>query len=58
MEPPERLVFAEERAPTHYLKVIVSGQIDETLLDALESFAKRQRKRIAKAEGREPGEAA
>ena len=31
MEPPERLVFAEERAPTHYLKVIVSGRIDETL---------------------------
>jgi hypothetical protein len=42
----ERVVFTEESQPNQYLKLIASGPIDDGLLDALEDFVKRQRRRV------------
>ena len=46
----ERVVFTEESDPPKYVKLIASGEIDETLLDALSSYVTRQRKRLGVAE--------
>ena len=43
----ERVVFVEEGGPTQYLKLVASGVLDETLLEALEDYIKRQKKRLA-----------
>lgn len=45
----ERVAFTEEGTPGQYLKLIASGEIDDTLLEALEDYVKRQRKRLAAA---------
>ena len=52
----ERIAFTEEGSPGQYLKLIASGDVDDTLLEALEDFVKRQRKRLAAkaAEGNQP----
>jgi hypothetical protein len=42
----ERVVFIEEGRPNQYLKLIVSGEFDDSLVEALEDFVKRQRKRL------------
>jgi hypothetical protein len=42
----ERVVFTEEGQPNQYLKLIASGEVDAVLLEALEDFVKRQRKRL------------
>lgn len=42
----ERIVFTEEGRPDQYLKLIAAGEVDETLLDALTDYVKRQRKRL------------
>lgn len=42
----ERVVFTEEGQPSQYLKLIASGDVDDSMLEALEDFVKRQRKRI------------
>jgi hypothetical protein len=42
----ERVVFTEESDPTRYIKLIASGDLDESLLDALSDYLKRQRKRL------------
>lgn len=42
----ERIVFTEEGQPNQYLKLIASGEVDGGLLEALEDFVKRQRKRL------------
>lgn len=42
----ERVVFTEESNPANYLKLIASGEIDDTMLEALDSYVKRQRKRL------------
>lgn len=42
----ERVVFTEESNPQQYLKIIASGDVDETMLDALEDYVKRQKKRL------------
>jgi hypothetical protein len=42
----KRVVFAEEANPQNYLKLIASGNVDETLLEALEDYVKRQKKRL------------
>jgi hypothetical protein len=42
----ERVAFVEESGPDQYLKLVVAGQMDETLLEALEDFIKRQKKRL------------
>jgi hypothetical protein len=46
----ERVVFTEETNPQNYLELSVSGEVDETMLDALEDYVKRQKKRLAKKE--------
>ncbi len=43
----ERVVFIEECNPQRYVKLVASGEIDETLLDALTDYVKRQRKRLS-----------
>jgi hypothetical protein len=45
----ERVVFTEEGQPNQYLKLIASGELDAELLEALEDFVKRQRKRLERA---------
>ncbi|HZS82784.1 MAG TPA: hypothetical protein VFA50_07920 [Stellaceae bacterium] len=51
----ERVVFTEEGQPNQYLKLIASGEFDDTLLEALEDFVKRQRKRLTRsAEHKDP----
>jgi hypothetical protein len=42
----ERVVFTEESAPQVYLKLVATGDLDEYLLDALDTYVKRQRKRL------------
>lgn len=42
----ERVVFIEEGRPGQYLKLIASGEVDDGLLEALEDYVKRQRKRL------------
>ena len=44
----ERTVFVEEGDPGQYLKLIASGEIDDYLLEALEDFVKRQRRRLTR----------
>ena len=43
----ERVAFTEEGQPGQYLKLIASGDVDDSMLEALEDFVKRQRKRLA-----------
>jgi len=42
----ERIAFTEEGHPGQYLKLIASGEVDDGLLEALEDYVKRQRKRL------------
>jgi len=42
----ERIVFTEESAPQRYIKLVASGDVDESLLDAIEDYVKRQKKRL------------
>jgi hypothetical protein len=42
----ERVVFTEESSPRQYIKLIVSGCVSETLLDALLDYVSRQKKRL------------
>ena len=46
----ERIVFTEENNPQQYVKLIASGDVDDTLLDAIEDYVKRQKKRLLKAD--------
>jgi hypothetical protein len=39
-------VFTEESNPQQYVKLVASGDVDETLLDALQDYVKRQKKRL------------
>jgi hypothetical protein len=43
------VVFTEETDPQTYVKLIASGIVEDTLLEALEDFVKRQRKRLGRA---------
>jgi hypothetical protein len=45
----ERIVFTEESNPQSYLKLIASGDVDETMLEALEDYVKRQKKRLSQS---------
>ena len=40
------MVFTEESNPQQYLKLVASGDVDETMLDALEDYVRRQKKRL------------
>jgi hypothetical protein len=44
------IVFAGETTPRNYLKLVASGEVDETMLDALEDYVKRQKKRLGLAQ--------
>lgn len=45
----ERVVFVEEGGPAQYLKLVASGELDAGMLEALEDYIKRQKKRLATA---------
>ncbi len=45
----ERVVFAEETGAAQYLKLVASGDLDDSLLEALEDYIKRQRRRLEAA---------
>ena len=49
----ERVVFTEESNPQNYLKLIASGDVDGTMLEALEDYVKRQKKRLGLPEKKE-----
>ncbi len=42
----ERVVFSEETGADQYLKLVAAGPLDDSLLEALEDYIKRQRKRL------------
>ena len=42
----ERVVFSEEIGTANYLKLVANGEMNTDLLDALEDFIKRQKRRI------------
>lgn len=46
----ERVVFTEETSPQTYIKLVANGTVDDILLEALEDYVKRQRKRLQKKE--------
>lgn len=46
----ERVVFVEEGAPSQYVKLVASGELDEYLLEALDDYVKRQKKRLKRDE--------
>lgn len=50
----ERIVFTEESDPQIYLKVVARGDVDDILLDALEDYVKRQRKRLQAQRSKDP----
>ena len=45
----ERVAFTEESQPGQYLKLIASGDVDDFMLEALEDYVKRQRRRLQAA---------
>jgi len=46
----ERTVFTEEGAPGQYLTLKVAGEVTDDMLEALEDYVKRQRKRLDRSE--------
>jgi hypothetical protein len=53
----ERVIFVDEAGPGQYLKLVASGELDVTLLEALEDFTKRWKKRLSPgAKGSTDGE--
>jgi hypothetical protein len=42
----ERVAFTEESNANVYVKLVISGEVDDLLLDALDAYVKRQRKRL------------
>lgn len=42
----ERIIFKEEESPKQYVWLVAAGDLNEYLLEALEDFIKRQRKRL------------
>jgi hypothetical protein len=42
----ERVVFSEETGAEQYLKLVAAGPLDDSLLEALEDYIRRQRKRL------------
>jgi hypothetical protein len=53
----ESVVFTEESDPQRYVKLLASGEVDATLLDALSAYVKRQRWRLGLSEEKSKGEA-
>lgn len=40
----ERVVFAQELSPDQSFRLVVSGEVDDLILDALKAFAEFQKK--------------
>jgi hypothetical protein len=53
----ERVVFVEEAGPAQYLKLVASGELDAGMLEALEDYIKRQKKRLEAAQKGTAGQA-
>lgn len=47
----ERVVFSEETGSDQYLKLVAAGPLDDSLLEALEDYIRRQRKRLGVTAG-------
>lgn len=54
LAPNERIVYVEEGGPGQYLKLVASGDVDDYLLEAIEDFVKRQRKRLSRSAPQDP----
>jgi len=50
----ERVVFTEESNPHNYLKLIASGDVDGTMLEALEDYVKRRKSGLRLRERKRP----
>jgi len=48
----ERVIFTTEESQGHSLRIIVSGDVDDEMLDILEGYIGRQRKRLKAAQDR------
>jgi len=42
----ERIVFTHEIEPTHGVRILASGEIDDSVIDALELYIQLQKKRL------------
>lgn len=42
----ERVVFTDEIEPNHHVRLVVSGAVDKDILDSLEDYVDRQKKRL------------
>jgi hypothetical protein len=49
----EHVVFAEENNPQTYVKLIATGDLDDTPLEALEAYVQRQEQTVGKERGRQ-----
>lgn len=52
----ERIVFSEETGPAQSLRLIAKGELDAYLLEALEDYIKRQKKRLGSQQKSSPSE--
>ena len=52
----ERIVFVDESSPEQYLKLVVSGELNLDMLEALEDYVKRQKKRLSRLQIAIPGD--
>lgn len=43
----ERVIFTEESSPDQYIKIAISGELDIYLIEAVENFIDRQKKRLS-----------
>lgn len=46
----ERIVFTHELEPSHGVRVLASGEVDATMIDALELYIQLQKKRLVRQE--------
>jgi hypothetical protein len=42
----ERVIFSHEIEPSHGVRVVASGEVDDSVLDALELYIQLQKKRL------------
>ncbi len=42
----ERVVFTDEIEPNHHVRLVVSGAVDKDIIDSLEDYVDRQKKRL------------
>ena len=50
----ERIVFTHELEPSHGVRVLASGDVDATMIDALELYIQLQKKRLERQEAPKP----